>query len=378
MKKIIISMILVGGKGSRLKEITKDTAKPAVSFGAKYRLIDFTLSNITNSNIDVVGVVTQYEPFELMSYISSGASWDLDVSDGGIHFLTPFAKQGEMRWQKGTAHAIRQYFNFVKEYQADYVLILSGDQIYKMDYQLLLDHHLKHNADLTIACTPVPSTEASRFGIICMNEDSRITCFEEKPKNPKSNLASMGLYLFSSEILEKLLTNIDSTEEVDFGKDILPKSLKEGYIVNGYVFNGYWQDVGTVESLYQTNMDLLNNPNFLTLNTSKHLPVYSKSLNLPPHVILEQGCVTHSVIADGSIINGSVEHSVISFECVLKTGSKIIKSVLLPNVHMGENSYIENAIVNKGVRIPAGYKRYGEEIILIDSSNLMKCGEIHE
>jgi len=287
MKKTLIAMILVGGAGSRLQEITKDTAKPAVSFGAKYRLIDFTLSNITNSNIDVVGVVTQYEPYDLMNYIGSGASWDLDVTDGGISFLTPYARSGGVLWQKGTAHAIKQYFRFVKENEADYVLILSGDQVYKMDYQKLFEHHLTHNAEITIAATKISQEEASRFGILELDEKGYVVGFEEKPDNPKSNLASMGLYLFNTDTLEALLSGASAEDEVDFGKNIIPKSIRQKKQVSAYVFDGYWKDVGAVESLFQANMDMLDDIDFLTLNLSKNLPVYSKSLNLPPHICLE-------------------------------------------------------------------------------------------
>jgi len=378
MKKTIVAMILVGGQGSRLKEITKDTAKPAVSFGAKYRLIDFTLSNITNSDIDVVGLVTQYEPYDLMNYIGSGASWDLDVNDGGVHFLTPFARNGDVLWQRGTAHAIKQYYNFVKEYSADYVLILSGDQIYKMDYQKLLEHHLKQKAEVTIACTNVDLSEASRFGILEVDSLGFVKGFEEKPKSPKSSLASMGLYLFQSSALEKLLMDIESQDEFDFGKNIIPKSLKEGYVVTAYTFNGYWKDVGTVESLYLTNMDLLDNPDFLTLNTSKSLPIYSKSLNLPPHMVLMNGNVKKSIIADGCQIDGNVYHSVIGYECRLARNSYVKDAVLLPNVEVGEGARIQNCIVNKGVRIPAKYVLHPDTITLVDSSNLLKVGEVLE
>lgn len=371
-------MILVGGKGSRLKEITKDTAKPAVSFGAKYRLIDFTLSNLTNSNIDVVGVVTQYEPYDLMSYIGSGASWDLDVVDGGIHFLTPYARNGDVLWQQGTAHAIRQYFNFVKEYQSNYVLILSGDQIYKMDYQKMLEHHLNHNADITIACTNVEKEEASRFGIVTIDESNRVKTFEEKPSKPKSTLASMGLYLFNTNVLEKLLIFDKSDEIIDFGKNILPKSIADGDIVSAYTFHGYWKDVGTIESLYQANMDLVENQDFLTLNTSRNLPIYSKSLNLPPHIVLNHGDIKQSIIADGCLIDGKVNHSVVGYECIMRRGSKIDHSVIMPNTIINENVQLRNVIVNKGLEIPKNYKLISDEIVLLDSTNIRKIGEIHE
>jgi len=371
-------MILVGGKGSRLKEITKDTAKPAVSFGAKYRLIDFTLSNITNSNIDVVGVVTQYEPYDLMNYIGSGASWDLDVIDGGIHFLTPFAKHGDVMWQKGTAHAIKQYFQFIKEYRADYVLILSGDQIYKMDYQKMLEHHLTHNAEVSIACTNVPLKDASRFGILSIDEFDIVTDFDEKPMNPKSTLASMGLYLFNTDVLEKLLMDDDGTETIDFGKDIVPRSLREGYLVTAYTFHGYWKDVGTVESLFEAHMDLIDNADFLTLNTSKNLPVYSKSLNLPPHMILKNAKVEQSIIADGCLIDGHVKHSIVGYESVIKKGSITEDCVIFPNVIINQGAILRNVIVNKGFIVPKNYHLESEEIVLLDFDNYEKLGDIHE
>jgi len=374
----MVAMILVGGKGSRLQEMTKDTAKPAVSFGAKYRLIDFSLSNITNSNIDVVGVVTQYEPYDLMNYIGSGASWDLDVIDGGIHFLTPFARNGDVLWQKGTAHAIKQYFNFVKEYDASYVLILSGDQIYKMDYQEVLVHHLNHNAEITIGATKVPQEEANRFGILEVDSNDLVIGFEEKPKHAKSNLASMGLYLFNTNVLEALLYDPKTEDQVDFGKNVIPQSIKEGYKVSAYTFNGYWKDVGTISSLYEANMDLLDNPDFLTLNSSRHLPIYSKSLNLPPHIILENGVVKNSVIADGSIIDGEVMHSTVGYEMIMHKKAKIEDCVILPNVTILEGVHLKKVIVNKGVTVPKNYKLISKEVILLDLDNLDKAGKINE
>ncbi len=375
MEKTMISMILVGGRGTRLKQITKNTAKPAVSFGAKYRLIDFTLSNITNSGIDVCGIVTQYEPFELMYYIGSGASWDLDVLEGGIRFLTPYSKKNDVLWQKGTAHAIKQYFRFIEEYKAKYVLILSGDHIYKMDYMEMLKHHIDHKADITIAATEVDKSETSRFGILEIDDNMRVISFEEKPHKPKSNLASMGIYIFSTEVLHDLLYNYEE-ELVDFGKDVLPKSINLKKHVSLYNFKGYWRDVGTVESLYSANMDLLNDPNYLGLNVSKNLPIYSKSYNLPPHVIQPTGSVKKSVIADGSIIYGDVNHSAIAYEGIVEENARVYDSVLLPNVHVGKNAFIKNVIVNKDVKIPDNYKYDSDKLVLITQENLLEVGEI--
>jgi len=378
VKKTLIAMILVGGKGTRLKEITKDMAKPAVSFGAKYRMIDFTLSNITNSNIDVVGLVTQYEPYELMSYIGRGRSWDLDVIDGGLFFLTPYAKNGEVMWQKGTANAIRQYFDFVREYQANYVLILSGDQIYKMNYQEMLRHHLTHNAMITIAATPVDMAEASRFGIVETSPEGILTGFEEKPQRPKTNLASMGIYIFNTDVLERLLSKANTEEELDFGKHILPKSLKQGDRISVYTYQGYWRDIGTVDSLFHANMDMLDDPEFLGLNSSKNLPIYSKSLNLPPHAVTETGHVESSVIADGSTIAGTIIHSTIGYQTVVMKNAVIEDCVILPNVFISENVHLSHVIVNKGLIIPENYRLISEEIVVLDATNIERLGEIRE
>ena len=377
MRKTMISMILVGGKGTRLGDITKETAKPAVSFGAKYRLIDFTLSNITNSYIDVCGIVTQYEPFELMYYIGSGSSWDLDVLDGGIRFLTPYARRDNILWQKGTAHAIKQYFNFIKSYQAQYVLILSGDHIYKMDYQKMLNHHINNNAEITISAVEVPIEETGQFGILEVDENSKVIGFEEKPNNPKSNLASMGIYIFSVDALEEIL-NKANDGDIDFGKNIIPKSIKAKKVVSLYRFDSYWRDVGTIQSLYKANMDLLDDSEYLKLNVSKDLPIYSKSLNLNPHVILSKGKVTNSVIADGCLINGEIIHSTIAYETIVEAGASVIDSVVLPNVVIGHNAYIKNCVVNHKLTIPENYHCDPYEITLITEDNLLKVGEIRE
>ncbi len=369
MKKSIIAMILVGGIGSRLQEITKDTAKPAVSFGAKYRLIDFTLSNITNSDIDCVGLVTQYEPYELMNYIGSGASWDLDVVEGGIHFLTPYTKKTSILWQKGTANAISRYLWFAREFDADFVLVLSGDQIYKMDYRKLWEHHLNHNADITIASTRVPLDDASRFGILTVDEKSRVLSFAEKPEHPESDLASMGIYLFNTETLTELLSG--STEaSLDFGMNIIPKSLRQKKTVSAYQFEGYWRDVGTVESLYKANMDMLDDPTFLGLNVSRNLPVYSKSLNLPPHIALKNATITDSVVADGSVVGGTVRHSSIGYECIIKTDAFVEDAILLPGVVVGKGARIKNVVVNRNTVIPDDFRFQPDTVTLVDSSNL--------
>lgn len=368
-------MILVGGKGSRLHEITKNTAKPAVAFGGKYRLIDFTLSNLASSQIDAIGLITQYEPHELMAYIGSGASWDLDVIDGGIRFLTPYASADDhVVWQKGTAHAVKQYFRFVKDYKAEYVLILSGDQIYKMNYQEMLVHHLANHAEITIAATEVPIKDASRYGICDLSDQGELLAFTEKPDTPTSNLASMGLYLFNTAVLESLLEDGPKEEAVDFGANILPKAIKEHRQISVYHHEGYWRDVGTVESLYQANMDLVDNPDFLNLNQSRDMPVYSRSLNLPPHLV-EGGTVTQSIIADGSIIRGKVHHSVIGYECLIDQESVLENVVLLPGVIIRPGVRLKNAIVNKQTILPAGFVSETDMVVLISAESLEQGGE---
>jgi len=374
--KKMIAMILVGGRGTRLGDITKEIAKPAVSFGAKYRLIDFTLSNISNSNISTCGIVTQYEPFELMNYIGSGASWDLDYIDGGVRFLTPYSKHEDVLWQKGTAHAIKQYFRFIKDHQPEYVLILSGDHIYKMDYNKMLETHIAEKAEVTIAATKVNNKEASRFGILEVNDNGKVLNFFEKPKNPISNLASMGVYIFSYKVLEDLFFNTQEEDLIDFGKDIIPHCIKMKRDTVVHIYGDYWRDVGTIQSLYDANMDLLEDTNFLGLNSSKNLPIFSKSLNLSPHIVLETGDVKTSVIADGSIVAGTVVHSTISYQVSVGFNALVEDSVILPGVSIGNNSHLKKAIVNQGVAIPENYQFISDEICLITSENLMEVGEI--
>lgn len=375
--KNMIAMILVGGRGTRLGEITNSTAKPAVSFGAKYRLIDFTLSNITNSNIDKVGIVTQYEPFDLMDYIGSGASWDLDYIEGGVRFLTPYTRNEGIEWQRGTAHAIKQYFDFIKRSRTRYVLVLSGDHIYKMNYREMLNHHINTKAEITIATNTVSLEEAKRFGVLEANDSDKVISFQEKPQEPKSNLASMGIYIFSIEVLESLLKSA-SKEENDFGKHIIPKALREGLQVSVYRFTGYWKDVGTIKSLYKANMDLLDDPDFLGLNVSKDLPIYSKSLNLNPHVMLNKAKVTQSVIADGCLINGCIHHSTVAYLTVIESGSCITDCVILPRVKIGYNVQLKHVIVDKDVVIPDNYQCIAKDLTLISKSNLMEVGGVFE
>jgi len=369
-------MILVGGRGTRLGDITREIAKPAVSFGAKYRLIDFTLSNISNSNISTCGIVTQYEPFELMNYIGSGASWDLDYIDGGVRFLTPYSRHENVLWQKGTAHAIKQYFRFIKDQKPDYVLILSGDHIYKMDYQEMVKTHIEKKAEVTIAATKVNINEASRFGILEVDENNKLLNFYEKPDHPVSNLASMGIYIFSSQVLEELFFSSSEEELIDFGKDIIPYCIKIKKDIAVHEFKDYWRDVGTIESLHQANMDLLEDSDFLGLNSSKRLPIFSKSLNLPPHMVMDSGVIKSSVIADGSIIAGSVIHSTVAYQVSVGFSSVIRNCVVLPNAVIGNNVEIENAIINSGLKIPTNYFSKSKKVRLITAENLLEVGEI--
>ena len=374
MKKMI-SMILVGGKGTRLAEITNEKAKPAVSYGGKYRLIDFTLSNLSNSNIDVCGIITQYEPMELINYIGNGSSWDLDYVDGGLRFLTPYLKKDNILWQKGTGHAVKQFFDFIKNYNPEYVLILPGDHVYKMDYTPMFETTEKSNSDITIASTKL-FDETNRFGVIEVDENNFIKNFEEKPKNPTSNLVSMGIYIFKTKVLEELLFGED--EMYDFGNDIIPQALKKNKKILNYEFNGYWRDVGTVESLYRANMDMLNDSNFLELNSSKNLPVFSRSLNLEPHIILNNGLVNNCVIADGSQIDGEIIHSVIAYKVIVKNNAFVKDSCLFSNVVVNEFVRLEKVIVNESVVLPKNYQSINSSVTLITKNNLFEVGEIVE
>ncbi len=310
-KKKCVAMLLAGGQGSRLYALTSNIAKPAVSFGGKYRIIDFPLSNCVNSGIDTVGVLTQYQPLILNTYIGNGQPWDLDREFGGVHVLPPYQGKNSSDWYKGTANAIFQNLRFINQYNPDYVLILSGDHIYKMNYSIMLNYHILNDADCTIAAIDVPIEQASRFGILNTNQDGSIYEFEEKPKNPKSTLASMGIYIFSTKKLEKYLEEDSKNPKSsnDFGKDILPKMLADGQKMMAYRFKGYWKDVGTIESLYEANMDLLgDNPCFDV--TDSAWKIQSRSPLAPPHYIGEGAKAFNSIIMTGCEIFGVGENSV--------------------------------------------------------------------
>ncbi len=354
-KKKCIAMLLAGGQGTRLYALTNSVAKPAVSFGAKYRIIDFTLSNCTNSGIDTVGVLTQYQPLILNEYVGNGEPWDLDRSYGGVHTLPPYqAKQGG-EWYKGTANAIYQNLHFLTEYDSENVLILSGDHIYKMDYSKMLAEHIAHDADCTIAVIDVPEAEASRFGIMDFGEDKRITSFEEKPKKPKSNHASMGVYIFKKDVLvrELVADEADKTSSNDFGKNIIPNMLKAGCGMFAYSFKGYWKDVGTVTSLWEANMDLLGDPPAFDLSDPA-FKVYSRNEPLPPSYIGESGRFVNSVMTTGCEIYGTVVNSVIGEGVTVMDGAVIENSVIMQGAVIGKNVKINYGMVDENVVIGDG------------------------
>jgi len=376
MKKRIVAMVLVGGRGTRLGNITKSTAKPAITFGGKYRLVDFVLSNLSNSSISTIGLITQYEPYELLSYIEHGSTWDLDVNEGGISFLTPYTSLEGENWQKGTAHAINQHFRFIEQFNPDYVLILAGDHVYKMDYNNLIDQHIESNADITISTFKV-SGDKSHFGILEMDHNKRIISFIEKPKTAVSDTASMGIYVFNKKVLKDLLA-ISEVDNFDFGKDIIPLGLKQNLNVFGYKFKGYFRDVGTINSLYAANMDLLDNPFLLKIHDYSNFPIFTKSVNLPPHHIVKSNKIANSMISDGCLIYGEIIHSIISSEVFIEAGTIIKDSIIHPKVKIGKNSYIEKAIVIKGTVVSANTTLKFTEVTVVDNDYLEKLGEENE
>lgn len=342
----IVAMILAGGQGSRLGILTKNLAKPAVPFGGKYRIIDFPLSNCSNSGIYTVGVLTQYKPLELNSHIGIGGAWDLDRRDGGVSILPPYQEEKGGNWYKGTANAIYQNIEYVDRYNPEYVLILSGDHIYKMDYYEMLEFHKKKNADATIAVIDVSLEEASRFGIMNTREDASIYEFEEKPENPKSTNASMGIYIFKWSVLKNYLKEdeLDIDSSNDFGKNIIPKMLNDNKKMMAYPFKGYWKDVGTIESLWEANMDLLRYDNELSLN-DKNWKIYSQTPISPAQYIGEKARVRGSLVPDGCVVNGTVDNSILSQGVYVGEGTVIKDSVIMPNVKIGNNVIIERAII---------------------------------
>ena len=356
-KKECVAMLLAGGQGSRLYALTNNIAKPAVPFGAKYRIIDFPLSNCVNSGIDTVGVLTQYQPLVLNEYIGNGQPWDLDRDFGGVHVLSPYQKKSKSAWYEGTANAIYQNLNFIKMYNPSYVLILSGDHIYKMDYSRMLRAHIDKGADCTIAAIEVPLKEASRFGILNTNPDGSVYEFEEKPKQPKSTLASMGVYIFTAEKMYKYLEadENDPNSSKDFGKNVLPAMLNAGEKMFAYRFEGYWKDVGTISSLWEANMDLLGeDPAFDVANTA--WKIHSRNPLAPPEYMGDHSVVKNSMIALGCEVYGTVENSVLSSNVVIEEGAVVQDSVIMSNTVIHKGAVVKYAIIDESVTVDDGAK----------------------
>ncbi len=375
-KKEIVAMILAGGQGSRLGVLTKKLAKPAVPFGGKYRIIDFPLSNCSNSGIYTVGVLTQYKPLELNTHIGIGSPWDLDRRDGGVSILPPYQEEKGGKWYKGTANAIYQNIEYVDRYNPEYILILSGDHIYKMDYDEMLNFHKKKNADATIAVIDVDISEASRFGIMNTREDLSIYQFEEKPEKPKSTKASMGIYIFNWKTLKKFLI-IDENDELsdnDFGKNIIPKMLERNMDLFAYPFKGYWKDVGTIRSLWEANMDLLNMNNELNLYDD-NWKIYSENIARPAQYIGNSSEVNESLVVEGCIIEGDVEHSVIFQGVKIGKNSIIKNSVIMNNTIIEDNVIINKAIIGSNAKISTNCNiGDGKRIAVIASNETLDVG----
>ena len=367
MKQEIIAMLLAGGKGVRLNGLTKTIAKPAVNFGGKYRIIDFTLSNCANSTIKTVGVLTQYEGASLTEYIGSGQKWGLDANGNSCVVLSPGQKGDECYFYNGTSDAIYRNMSFIDKYNPEFVLILSGDHVYKMDYSKMLHFHKSKGADITIAAINVPLKEASRFGIINTNEDYSIVEFEEKPAKPKSTLASMGIYIFSyrklKEYLEKENAHTERTEH-DFGKHVLPNMLKEGCKMFAYPFEGYWKDVGTVESLWQSNMDLLDEDKLDLLNPNSSWKIYTEDSFSAPQYISAEAKISNCLINQGCYVEGEVKHSVIFNDVKIGKNAKVIDSVILPGCTIGEGAIVKKCIVNNNTIIQPNEKTNDDEKII--------------
>ena len=362
IKKEMIAMLLAGGQGSRLGVLTEKVAKPAVAFGGKYRIIDFPLSNCINSGIDTVGVLTQYQPLRLNTHIGIGIPWDLDRNEGGVTVLPPYEKSTSSEWYTGTANAIYQNLAYMEQYNPDYVLILSGDHIYKMDYEVMLDFHKANKADITIACMPVPIEEASRFGIMVTDESSRITEFEEKPEHPSSNLASMGIYIFSWPVLKEALIALKDQNGCDFGKHILPYCKEKGQRLFAYEYNGYWKDVGTLGSYWEANMELIDIiPEFNLYE--EFWKIYTKSDAVPPQYVSAESKIEKSLITGGAEIYGDVYNSVIGAGVTIGKGTVVRDSIIMKNTTIGENCTIDKAIIAEEVEISDGVVMgIGEEV----------------
>ena len=380
IKKEMIAMLLAGGQGSRLGVLTSKMAKPAVAFGGKYRIIDFPLSNCINSGIDTVGVLTQYQPLRLNTPIGIGIPWDLDRNVGGVTVLPPYEKSTNSEWYTGTANAIYQNLEYMEQYNPDYVLILSGDHIYKMDYKIMLDYHKANNADITIAAMPVPIEEAKRFGIVVTDDDNRITEFEEKPENPKSNLASMGIYIFSWKVLKNALIALKDQNECDFGKHVIPYCFENNKRLFAYEYNGYWKDVGTLNSYWEANMELIDIIPVFNLY-EEFWKIYTRTDAIPPQYISSDAFIEKSIIGDGSEIYGKVYNSVIGSGVVIEEGAVVRDSIIMQDTVIGKNTSVEKAIIAEevviGDNVEIGVGEEAENVLKpkIYNSGLVTIGE---
>ena len=368
MKNEMLGVILAGGKGTRLGKLTHNQAKPAVPFGGRYRIIDFTLSNCVNSGVKNIGVITQYQPLNLNAHIGNGASWGLDDLNAGVIILQPYSNNEGSKWFEGTAHAIYQNIGYIDQMDPEYILILSGDHIYKMDYEAMLDQHKETGASLTVAVIDVPWDEASRFGIMNTDDNNRIIDFEEKPAEPKSNHASMGIYIFNWKRLREVLVNSFTRNQdmVDFGKNVIPYYLKSGESVFAYNFKGYWKDVGTIDSLWHANMEFLDENNELNLQ-DRTWRIYSRNPIAPPQIIAETAEIKDAMIVDGSYIAGKVDHSILSANVRIQTGSVVTDSVIMPGAKIGKNVTIHRAIIGEGAVI-------GDDVVIDGTDEIAVIG----
>ena len=346
----MIAMLLAGGQGSRLGVLTADVAKPAVSFGGKYRIIDFPLSNCINSGVDTVGVLTQYQPLRLNTHIGIGIPWDLDRNVGGVSILPPYEKSTSSEWYTGTANAIYQNLRYMEQYNPDYVLILGGDHIYKMDYEVMLDFHKANNADVTLATIPVPLEEASRFGVVITDEHKKIQEFEEKPEHPRSNLASMGIYIFSWPVLREALLKLKDQTACDFGKHIIPYCHEQGKRIFAYEYNGYWKDVGTLGSYWESNMELIDLIPVFNLY-EEFWKIYTKSDRIPPQYIAKDAVVDKAIIGEGCEIYGEVHNSVIGCGVTIEKGAVVRDSIIMSSTTIGAGTTVDKSIIAEGVTV---------------------------
>ena len=374
IKKEMIAMLLAGGQGSRLGVLTAKVAKPAVTFGGKYRIIDFPLSNCINSGIDTVGVLTQYQPLRLNTHIGIGIPWDLDRNVGGVSVLPPYERSTNSEWYTGTANAIYQNLECMETYNPDYVLILSGDHIYKMDYKIMLDYHKANNADITIAAMPVPMEEASRFGVVVTDKDSRITEFEEKPEHPKSNLASMGIYIFSWKVLKEALIKLKNQQGCDFGKHVIPYCFENNKRIFAFEYNGYWKDVGTLSSYWEANMELIDIIPVFNLY-EEFWKIYTKTDALPPQYVSKDAYIEKSIIGEGSEIYGQVYNSVIGTSVTIEEGAVVRDSIIMQGSVVKKGSVINKAIIAENVDIGENTQLgVGEEVPNVEKPKIYNSG----